>query len=167
MDHNNIQKQAPSCAYSLAPRQIVASVLTSQSQIALFKRSQRVSGDCGLWHCITGFIDSATSPLEHAKGEIKEEAGINSSQLSLVNSGLICLDDQGGNSWKIHVYHFETATRKLKTNWEHDAAIWSHLDELDTFETVSWLPDIIEALQFQNHQFIGCDVAEPQLNYAV
>jgi len=127
-------------------KEVVAAVLTHRGRIGLFQRSRSVQGDVGRWHCITGFLPSNGDPLSQALVEIEEEVGIRESALTLRNTALLEIKGEDGILWTIHAFHFQSLTEDLHLNWEHDAAVWVHLDKLHMLPMVTWFGNVLEAL---------------------
>jgi NADH pyrophosphatase NudC (nudix superfamily) len=148
------EAERPAQAYD---HEIVASVLTNKGEVALFKRSQRVTGDRGLWHCITGFLEQHNCPSTHVQVEIEEEASIAAKHLSLINSRRFYLTDCRNKVWCIHAFHFETATKDIIVNWENDAARWCSPGDITRLNTVSWLSSVMSELQVD--KYIGVAAA--------
>lgn len=139
----------PRCE-QLKPReidhQVVAAVLSNKGRIGLFRRSNKVSGDVGLWHCITGFLSNADSPLTQALVEIEEEVGICGDKLQLCSSAWFDLLGNDGITWRVHAFHFLCQTEALTLNWENDAASWVFANQLHLYPTVTWLDNVFTAL---------------------
>jgi hypothetical protein len=142
-------------------KEIVAAVLTSQNNIAIFQRSSAVTGDRGKWHCITGFLPEHADPFQHAILEINEEADIGFDQLSLQGQKTFTQTDRLGTTWTVHAYHFESLTKTVNINWEHNDCRWVRFESLQEFPTVSWLNNVLSALSgtMFNVQNIDYDLA--------
>ncbi|GAB3629935.1 NUDIX domain-containing protein [Pandoraea terrae] len=121
-------------------------VLTHRGRIGLFRRSDGVTWDTGLWHCITGYLPSCEDPLTQALVEIAEEAGIAAAELELQNTAVVEQHDSEGNVWRIHAFHFQSLTEIVTLNWEHDAAHWFDPAQLGMMRTVMWLGTVLGAL---------------------
>jgi hypothetical protein len=136
--------------------QVVAAVLTHQGRICLLRRSALVSSDAGLWHCVTGYLPAAAEPIRHAQLEVAEEAGIAAACLEV--AGAAVLDQYGpdGRLWRIHSFHFRTATPAVNLNWEHDAACWVWPDEMHRLPTVRWFGAVLKALSIGAAPSDGC-----------
>lgn len=135
---------APSAG--VAEFEIVAMVLTHRGRVGVFRRSAQVRSDSGRWHCITGYLPSREDPLRHALREIIEETGIEAHNLSLCNNAVFTHRGADGNDWRIHAFHFASATDRVTLNWEHDGARWVPLHEFAALATVPWLGNVLRAL---------------------
>src|SRR5690349_21785110 len=80
------------------PREVVATVVQWRGRIALFKRSQFVGHECGLWHCITGYLEPHVTPEQQALTELEEEAGLLPQDLADLQRGeRLLIPDHLGN----------------------------------------------------------------------
>lgn len=131
---------------SIANR-VVAALITNQGKLALFKRSDKVTCDNGMWHCITGFIDKDREPQDQVIEEIWQEANIHQDKLQFKKSKTISEYDVSGNKWEIHAFLFESQTENVQLNWENDSAAWVFIHELCQFKTVKWLKNILDAFE--------------------
>ena len=128
-----------------APRRVVACVVQHEGRLLLLKRSQEVGSDRGRWHCVTGFCDLGTEPLEQAWQELEEETGL-SRRAAYLRGRATPLELMGGRGevWTVHAFLFGTSDPEVTLNWEHDAARWADGSMLDRLDTVPWLDDIHE-----------------------
>ena len=82
------------------PREVVAVVVQWRGRIALFRRSQSVGHERGLWHCITGYLEAGATPRQQALTELEEEAGLTLGDLAAFQSaGQLLISDDEGNPW--------------------------------------------------------------------
>ena len=145
-------------------RQVVAVVLAWRGRLGLFKRSAQVGSDAGLWHCVTGFVEDAESPIEAAARELLEETGLSVKDLSLLRAGqVLALRDHQGGRWTVHTFLAETDRRRLQLNYEHDAYRWVDPQRLARFDgQVAWLRDVLRAVAPMQQVDIASDV-EPNV----
>lgn len=139
-------RTAPGKGKHCLPIEIVAAMLTHRGRLGLFRRSQLVTGDVGRWHCITGFLPQGTLPLDHAMVEVLEELGIAEQALRQVGDKVIDMQDEHGQHWRIHAFHFESSTDCVQLNWENDRACWIAFDQMHTLSIVHWLPRLVGEL---------------------
>jgi 8-oxo-dGTP pyrophosphatase MutT (NUDIX family) len=128
-------------------RDVVAVVLTWRSRVGLFKRSQAVAHDAGLWHCVTGYLED-TDPLACALREIHEETGLTVSDLGELRTGpVLSLAGRRGSAWIVHTFIADTTRRRLSLNWEHVDHRWVKPRDLPRFDgQVSWLSQVLSAV---------------------
>ena len=134
-----------------AKNQVIAAVITHQDRIGAFRRSSEVKWDSGQWHCVTGYVPPGTSPLNQAIIEVHEETGISGDDLTLRGAAVFDKVGDDGQIWRIHAFHFASATNELALNWEHDASRWVTVQEFMTMPRVYWLDSVLRALYFFRH----------------
>jgi 8-oxo-dGTP pyrophosphatase MutT (NUDIX family) len=129
---------------------VVAVVLCWRGRIGLFKRSQSVAHDRGLWHCLTGYLDRVTdsqSALRQAQLELEEEVGLTGDDLEALVSGPVLHLHGDGRDWRVHTFRAITTTRRLTLNWEHVEYLWARPSTIPRFDgRVAWLADVIQAV---------------------
>lgn len=130
--------------------EVVAVVLMWRGRIGLFKRSQSVGHDRGLWHCITGYVDdpdSEDAALHQGLSELYEETGLGVTDLDAFDEGPKLHLSGPSGSWLVHTFAARTTQRRLSLNWEHDAYRWVKEGRVRGFGAqVDWLPDVLWAV---------------------
>jgi ADP-ribose pyrophosphatase YjhB (NUDIX family) len=129
------------------PREVVATVVQWRGRIALFKRSQSVGHERGLWHCITGYLERNVTPEQQALTELEEEAGLTSQDLVDFQRGeQLLIPDHAGNPWLVHTFTAVSTRRRLTLNDEHEAFRWTAPTKISRFSNrVPWLDAVIQA----------------------
>lgn len=131
------------------PREVavVAVVLQWRHRVALFKRSQQVTHDQGLWHCVTGYLEQEVQdPRLQAILELYEETGLAVSDLDEFTAGPVLKMQQCAITWKVHTFRAETRRRRLNLNWEHDSYRWVPHVKVQRFAgRVGWLDEVLAA----------------------
>lgn len=142
--------ELPTIAHEIASspsREVVAIVLCRGNRIGLFRRSDAVAHDRGLWHCITGYLDASTDAWAQALQELREEVDLREEDFDVVESGPILeIADTCGGLWRVHTFRVETRISRLNLNWEHDAYRWVSRRLLPGFSQVAWLRDVLDAV---------------------
>lgn len=114
----------------------------------MLKRSAKVSHDAGLWHCVTGYLESDILPEQQARSELFEETGLVVADLQRFEKGPILeLLGPSGTRWTVHTFSGETRRKKLHLNWEHDKYRWASARTVPGYDQVSWLSDVVRALE--------------------
>lgn len=128
------------------PREVVAVVVQWRGRIALFRRSQSVGHERGLWHCITGYLEAGATPRQQALTELEEEAGLTLGDLAAVQpADQLLISDDDGNPWLVHAYTAVTTRRRLTINDEHDAYRWTVPAKISRFSNrVPWLDIVLQ-----------------------
>lgn len=129
------------------PREVIATIVQWRGRIALFKRSQSVGHERGLWHCITGYLEPNVSPQQQALTELEEEAGLTREDLADFQPGeQLLIPDHEGNPWMVHTFTATSARRRLTINDEHDTFRWTLPSKISRFyNRVPWLDAVIQA----------------------
>ena len=128
-------------------RTVVAVVVEWREKIALLKRSQNLHHDRGRWHCVTGYVESGTTPREQAFLELLEETGLERADVADLRVGdELIINDESGAPWVVHTFTAVTSRRRLKLDWEHDSYRWTSPGKTPRFANrVSWLDPVLEA----------------------
>ena len=129
---------------------IVTSFIKNDDKILILKRSDKVKTMKCLWAGVSGIIEkNDTTPLERAKIEIFEEAGINEKEIELLKSiEQIKIESAQyeNHEWNIFPFLFKTKNPKVKLNWENSDYSWIKPNELKNYETVPELEKILFSL---------------------
>jgi 8-oxo-dGTP pyrophosphatase MutT (NUDIX family) len=127
---------------------VVAVVIEWRGKIALFKRSQHLHHDRGLWHCITGYLEPGVTPKQQALDELLEETGIHPTNLLDLRAGPdLVISDDDGQPWLVHTFTAVTSKRRLHIDWEHDSYRWTAPGKMKRFANrVAWLDLVLQAI---------------------
>ena len=129
---------------------IVTSFIKNNDKILILKRSNKVKSMKCLWAGVSGIIEkNDTTPLERAKIEIFEEAGINEKEIELLKSiEQIKIESAQyeNHEWNIFPFLFKTKNPKVKLNWENSDYNWIKPNEIKNYETVPELEKILFSL---------------------
>jgi nicotinamide-nucleotide amidase len=127
---------------------IVTCFIESENKILIVRRSGRLGNYQGLWAGISGYIEK-NSPEEQAYIELKEETGLDSKDIKLINSGkpLVVLDKKLKIKWLVHPYIFYVRYQdKIKLDSEHTESRWVTPEDLENFNTVPKLKETLETV---------------------
>lgn len=114
-------------------------------RLCLVRRSQRVGSYNARWAGISGFIEAGVSPEEQAYTEIREETGLQKSQVRLLKRGAVVehIDEQLGRRWLVHPFLVQALEPEaIKLDWEAEEMRWVAPADLASYETV---PKLLEA----------------------
>ena len=101
----------------------------------------------GKWGGVAGFIE--TDPDTQALTEIREETGLQSSDIALVRKGTpLQIEDRVlDRKWTVHPYLFHARDRsKIRIDWEHSEMKWIDPSDIDNFDAVPGLKQVIAAV---------------------
>ena len=125
---------------------IVTSFIRDTEKLLILKRSEKVKSMKGLWAGISGIIENNEEPLQRAKIEIFEEAGIIEDEIKLVKSAeemRIDSPQYENHEWEIFPFLFEANKPKIKLNWENSEFKWIDIEDLKNYETVPSLQKVL------------------------
>jgi len=129
---------------------IVTSFIKNDDKILILKRSDKVKTMKCLWAGVSGIIEkNDTTPLERAKIEIFEEAGINEKEIELLKSIeqiKIKSAQYKNHEWNIFPFLFSTKNSEIKLNWENSEFKWIKPNDIKNYETVPELEKILFSL---------------------
>ena len=126
-------------------KEVVTCLLESGGKILILKRSEKVSTYQGKWAGVSGYVEIA--PLKQALKEIREETGLDESDIKLINKGklLEVLDKELRRKWIIHPYLFHVkCPDKIHIDWEHIETKWIFPCELSKYPTVPKLKETLD-----------------------
>src|SRR5215469_6517088 len=98
-----------------------------EPRLLLVKRSQRVGSYNARWAGISGFIEEGVSPEEQAYTEIREETGLQKSQVHFMRRGAVVehIDEDLGRRWLVHPFLVEVLDPEaIKLDWEAEEMRW-------------------------------------------
>ena len=129
---------------------IVTSFIKNDDKILILKRSDKVKSMKCLWAGVSGIIEkNDTTPLDRAKIEIFEEAGIHEEQIELLKAiqQMKILSPQYKNhEWNIFPFLFKAKNPEIKLNWENSEFKWIEPNEIKNYKTVPDLEKILFSL---------------------
>jgi 8-oxo-dGTP diphosphatase len=120
------------------------------SRLCIVRRSQRVGSYQARWAAISGFLEEGVTPEEQAYTEIREETGLQKTQVRLLKRGTVIehSDEELNRHWLIHPFLFETLEPEaIKLDWEAEEMRWITPDELANYETVPKLQEAFLSAQ--------------------
>ena len=125
---------------------IVTSFLLNQEKILILRRSKNVKTMKNMWSGISGIIENDEEPLTRAKIEIFEEVGIKENEIKLLKIGNeidIISPQYKNHQWHVFPFLFETKITEIKLNWENSDFKWIEIMELEKFNTVPNLDQVL------------------------
>ncbi len=116
-----------------------------KDKILLVKRSDKVANYKGKWNVISGYLDEIKPLEQQAIKELNEELGIEEDNiLSLDVKQTYNFVDEG-ITWIVHPVLAELKEKpEIKLDWEHTDYKWILPEELETFDVISDLKQMIK-----------------------
>jgi 8-oxo-dGTP pyrophosphatase MutT (NUDIX family) len=123
-------------------------LVNDEKKILILKRSNLVKTYKGLWGGVAGYVEKDEKPYETALKEIKEEVGLENKDVELLKQlnpiSFIDYYEAKKYDWKIFPFLFKIKEkRKIKIDWEHSQYRWISPSQIQKFETVPHLKEIV------------------------
>jgi 8-oxo-dGTP pyrophosphatase MutT (NUDIX family) len=123
---------------------VVTSVLKNQNEVLVLRRSMKVKTMQEKWAGVSGYLEKNEDLLSRALIEIYEETRINKDELILrkiFNQFAVQIHNE--LTIIIQPFCFVSNTRHVVLDWEHSDYYWMNKKEMDNFEFVPRLRQII------------------------
>ncbi len=131
---------------NIEPVEVVTGILKYKDHILILKRSDKVKTNKNKWAGVSGYIEPNDEPLSRSLIEIEEETGLKKEHLKLLKQGNFIYTRDHETLWKIYTFLWEIDTDTIKIDWEHTEYKWISVSELDLFDTVPKLKEVIQSL---------------------
>lgn len=133
---------------------VVTAVLTKEGKILILKRGYKVSTYKGKWACISGYLEENEKPLERAYREIEEETGLCKEEVKLLKEiePIEFYDEEESREWKVYPFLFEVERSNIDIDWEHTEYKWVKPEEIEKYDTVPKLKEVIAKMTFEIKQ---------------
>jgi 8-oxo-dGTP pyrophosphatase MutT (NUDIX family) len=130
------------------PTQIVLAAVHCEQLVCIARRSALVTGSNGQWSVVTGFLEPTNDPLTQAWRELDEELGLAPPALELRKSppAVLLTSERSGQRFLVHPFLFESSSRQVRLNWEHDDFDWVAAVQLRRPDFVAWQVEIVNGL---------------------
>ena len=133
------------------PKVATCLLINKDKKLLILKRSEKVSTYKGQWGCVAGYVEEKETPIQTAFKEIFEEVGLDKSDVKLIKEfEPVKITDfyQGKRyDWEIFFFVFEmTKKGRIKTDWEHFEYRWIEPGEIEKYDTVPYLKEVVKKL---------------------
>ena len=125
-------------------------LMDPEKRVLILRRSNRVGSYRGRWGGVAGYLEA--TPLEQAFTEIREEVGLERSDVGLLAEGkpLEVADISLDRRWIVHPFLFAvTDPSKIKLDWEHTEYRWIDPGDIRCYDTVPGLPETLDRVYRQ------------------
>jgi predicted aconitase with swiveling domain/8-oxo-dGTP pyrophosphatase MutT (NUDIX family) len=123
---------------------VVSVVLRNRGRILIVRRSDSVGTFRGKWSAISGHLEGREPPRSRAVREVREETGLRRIVFRAAARPIFARAD--ATLFVVHPFLFEAPNRKVRLDWENVEHRWVRTEELDQFETVPRLKDVVQAV---------------------
>lgn len=124
---------------------VVTAILQNRGQILILRRSDAVGTFRGRWSAVSGYLEGREDPKVRALREVREETGISRPRFRAAGPPIHARADT--TIFVVHPFLFDVPKRKVRLDWENVEYRWIHPGELDRFETVPRLGDVVAAVR--------------------
>jgi 8-oxo-dGTP pyrophosphatase MutT (NUDIX family) len=133
------------------PKVATCLLTNDYGKLLILKRSNAVRTYKGLWGGVAGYIEENEEPYETAIKEIREEVGLEKDKISLIKQldPIEFTDSYDGKvyDWKIFSFLFKIEKKsKIIIDWEHLEYRWIRPIEIEKYDTVPYLKEIVSIL---------------------
>jgi len=123
---------------------VVTAVLRNRGRILIVRRSHAVGSFRGHWSAVSGHLEGREDPKSRAVREVREETGLRGLSFRTAGAPILARDDS--TMYVVHPFLFDVASRRIRLDWENVEHRWVRPEELDRFETVPRLKDVVAAV---------------------
>jgi 8-oxo-dGTP pyrophosphatase MutT (NUDIX family) len=121
---------------------VVSVVLRNRGRILIVRRSDSVGTFRGRWSAISGYLEGHEPPRSRAVREVREETGLRRIVFRASAPPIFARAD--AKLFVVHPFLFEAPSRKVRLDWENVEHRWIRPEELDQFESVPRLKDVVQ-----------------------
>jgi len=131
---------------SVVGKVVVTVIARREGKIMIMKRSGKVSTYREHWAGVSGSLLPGENPADAASRELREETGaiVKPQQISIQGEPVYARD--GGTLWKVHPFLVDLEKENISLDWEHDEYRWIPPSELDRYQTVPRLGEVVAML---------------------
>jgi len=131
---------------SVVGKVVVTVIARREGKILILKRSGKVSTYREHWAGVSGSLLPGESAGDAALREFREETGRSMSAPAQMVQGEPVYARDGGLLWKIHPFLMDVDAEEVSLDWEHDEYRWILPNELDRYQTVPRLNEVLTSL---------------------
>jgi len=124
-------------------RDVVTVFVRNRGRLLIVRRSEAVGSFQGKWSGISGYLEGREDPEDRARKEVSEETGIRDARL--VAAGVPVISRDRGTAYVVRPFLFDVSTRRVRLDWENVESRWIRIDEIDAFDAVPRLEDVMRS----------------------
>jgi predicted aconitase with swiveling domain len=123
---------------------VVTAVLRNGGRILIVRRSEDVGSFRGRWSAISGYVEGREDLKARALREVREETGIR--QARVRGTAVPALARDEATLYVVHPFLVDVPSRRVRLDWENVEHRWIRPAELDGYDTVPRLKDVVAAV---------------------
>ena len=123
---------------------VITSIIGNENNILILKRSEKVKSFKHKWGGVSGYFEKNEDLLSRALIEIYEETKIIKENLTLRKIlNQITIEIEKERSIIIQPFYFHSKSKNVSMNWEHTEHRWIAKNQINKYETVPKLAQIL------------------------
>ena len=123
---------------------VVTSIIGNENNILILKRSKEVKRFKHKWGGVSGYFEKNEDLLSRALIEIYEETKINKENLTLMKIlKQMTIEIEKERSIIIQPFYFYSKSKNISMNWEHSEHRWITKNQINNYETVPNLTQLL------------------------
>ena len=123
---------------------VVTAVLRNGGRILIVRRSEDVGSFRGRWSAISGYVEGREDLKARALREVREETGIRRGRVRGTAPPVLARDE--ATLYVVHPFLIDVSSRRVRLDWENVEHRWVRPGELDGYDTVPRLKDVLAAV---------------------
>ena len=123
---------------------VVSVVLRNRARILIVRRSEDVGSFRGRWSAVSGYLEGREDPKHRATQEVREETGLRGLTFRATGAPILARDN--ARMYVVHPFLFDAPNRQVRLDWENVEHRWIRPEELDRFDTVPRLSEVVATL---------------------
>lgn len=126
---------------------VVNSVVQYKDKVLIVKRNRNLKTYPGLWNGVGGYLDDDKSVEEKVKEELKEELGIDGSDIISIERGQVFDYDEPkyNKTWIIFPVLARVKSDRIKLDWEAEDYKWIKPNDIKDYKIVSSFDKVLAA----------------------
>ena len=127
---------------------VINCVVRHNDKILIVQRNPKMRLYPNFWNGISGFLDDGRSIEEKVKGELREELGIETSEIISIHRGPVFdqEEEKYSKTWVVHPILVDVKTNKVKLDWEAQNYKWIKIEDAKTFDLLPGFDKVLASL---------------------
>lgn len=127
---------------------VINCVVRHNDKILIVQRNPKMRLYPNFWNGISGFLDDGRTIEQKVKDELREELGIEASDIVSINRGPVFdqEEEKYNKTWIVHPILVDVKTDKVKLDWEAQNYKWIKIEETKTFDLLPGFDKVLASL---------------------